>query len=98
MKSIILKSQSPRRKELLSKMGYDFTVKVYDCDETMDKNKTPYENVKQLGLKKASINKEEDYGSILIGCDTIVVLDGKIYGKPKNELDAYHMLMTLSGK
>ena len=38
MKSIILKSQSPRRKELLSKMGYDFTVKVYDCDETMDKN------------------------------------------------------------
>ena len=51
MKSIILKSQSPRRKELLSKMGYDFTVKVYDCDETMDKNKTPYENVKQLGLK-----------------------------------------------
>ena len=98
MKSIILKSQSPRRKELLSKMGYDFTVKVYDCDETMDKNKTPYENVKLLGLKKASINKEEDYGSILIGCDTIVVLDGKIYGKPKNELDAYHMLKTLSGK
>ena len=57
MKNIILKSQSPRRKELLSKMGYEFTVKVYDVEETLDNNKTPYENVLALGLKKASINK-----------------------------------------
>ena len=98
MKSIILKSSSPRRKELLTNMGYSFTIKVYDVDETMDMNKTPYENVKELGLKKASINKELDYGSILIGCDTIVVLDSKIFGKPKDRLDAYNMLRALSGK
>lgn len=98
MKSIILKSSSPRRKELLTNLGYSFTVKVYDVDETMDINKTPFENVKALGLKKASVNKNEDYGSILIGCDTIVVLDGKIYGKPKDEKDAYDMLKKLSGK
>ncbi len=98
MKNIILKSQSPRRSELLTKMGYKFIVKVYDVDETMDKNLTPYENVKELGLKKASINKELDYGNILIGCDTIVVLNDKIYGKPKDLDDAYLMLKELSGK
>ena len=98
MKDIILKSSSPRRKELLSNMGYSFTIKVYDVDETMDKDKSPYFNVKALGLKKAMVNKEMDYGAILIGCDTIVVLDDKIYGKPKDEKDAYQMLKSLSGK
>ena len=98
MKNIILKSQSPRRKELLTKMGYTFEVKAYDVDETMDKNLTPYENVKQLGLKKAKINEELDYGKILIGCDTIVVLNDKIYGKPKDLDDAFKMLKELSGK
>lgn len=95
---IILKSSSPRRKELLTKMGYNFTVKVFDVDETLDKSLTPFENVKKLGLKKACINKEEDYGKILIGCDTIVVLGDSIYGKPKNESDAFNMLKSLSGK
>ena len=95
---IVLKSSSPRRKELLSKMGYDFTIKVFDVDETIDLNKTPYENVKLLGYKKASVNMDLDYGKVLIGCDTIVVLDNKIYGKPKNEEEAFEMLKKLSGK
>ena len=96
--NIILKSSSPRRKELLEKMGYKFNIKAYDIDETLDKSLTPYENVKLLSYKKASINKELDRGSILIGCDTIVVLDNIIYGKPKDETDAYNMLKSLSGK
>ena len=95
---IVLKSSSPRRKELLSKMGYDFSIKVYDVDETIDLNKTPYENVKMLGYKKASVNKELDYGKVLIGCDTIVVLDNKVYGKPIDKNDAFYMLKSLSGK
>ena len=95
---IILKSSSPRRKELLSNMGYEFDIKVYEVDESIDFAKSPYENVKELGLKKCAINKELDYGSILIGCDTIVVLDGVIYGKPKNEEDARRMLKLFSGK
>ncbi len=98
MKKIILKSSSPRRKELLTKMGYEFEIKVYPVDETMDKDKTPFDNVKELSYKKAVINMEEDYGAILIGCDTIVVLDDKIYGKPKDEADARRMLRELSGK
>ncbi len=95
---IVLKSSSPRRKDLLKDMGYEFIVKTYDVDETFDNKLDPFTNVKLLGLKKASIKKEEDYGKILIGCDTIVVLDNVIYGKPKDELDAYNMLKNLSGK
>lgn len=96
--NIILKSSSPRRKELLTNMGYKFDIKVYEVDETINLDKTPYENVKELGLKKCAINQELDYGSILIGCDTIVVLDGVIYGKPKDEKDARRMLKLFSGK
>lgn len=95
---IILKSSSPRRKDLLKEMGYEFEIKVYDVDETFDNSLDPFSNVKLLGLKKASINKEEDYGKVLIGCDTIVVLNNQIYGKPKNDIDAYSMLKSLSGK
>ncbi|MCR4898846.1 MAG: Maf family protein [Acholeplasmatales bacterium] len=98
MKNIILKSSSPRRKEILKRLGYDFQIKVYNVDETMDDNLTPYENVKLMGLKKASSHQEEDYGSILIGCDTIVVLDNKIYGKPKDREDCFNMLKSLSGR
>ena len=95
---IVLKSASPRRFDLLKSKGYIFEVKVYDVDESMDSNKTPYENVKELGLKKALVNQELDYGKILIGCDTIVVLDNIIYGKPVDEKDAYRMLRNLSGR
>ncbi len=95
---IVLKSSSPRRKDLLTEMGYEFEIKVFDVDETMDSNLDPLSNVKLLGLKKASVNKDLDYGKVLIGCDTIVVLDNKIYGKPKDEKDAYNMLKSLSGK
>ena len=95
---IILRSASPRRKELLEKANYKFTIYVADIDETMDDNLTPYENVKRLGLLKASVNQEDFYGNILIGCDTIVVYDGVIYGKPIDEQDAYNTLKKLSGK
>lgn len=98
MKSIILKSTSPRRKELLSKMGYNFEIKTFDVDETIDISLSPYENVKKLGLLKASINKETDYGKILIGCDTIVVLNDMIFGKPHSEDEAINMLEALNGQ
>ena len=94
---IILKSASPRRKELMELAGYSFIVDPADVDEDLDINKTPYENVKELGLKKALWNREKYPEDILIGCDTIVVYDGVIYGKPKDELDAFNTLKKLSG-
>lgn len=96
--NIILRSASPRRKELLERENYKFNINVADIDESMDESLTPYENVKRLGLLKASVNKEDFYGDILIGCDTIVVFDGVIYGKPIDEQDAYNTLKRLSGK
>lgn len=97
MKEIILRSSSPRRKELLERENYSFHIIASDIDETMDKEISPYENVKALGLKKAQYQQEKYYGDILIGCDTIVVLNNRIYGKPKSEKDAFQMLKTLSG-
>ena len=94
---IILRSASPRRKELLEKANYKFKIDVADIDETIDATLTPYDNVKRLGLLKASANKEDFYGNILIGCDTIVVFDEVIYGKPIDEQDAYNTLRKLSG-
>lgn len=95
---IILRSASPRRKELLTKAGYSFEIKAADINESLDNNLTPYDNVKLLGLKKASFEKEKYYGDILIGCDTIVVYNNQIFGKPKDEEDAIKTLRLLSGK
>lgn len=96
--NIILKSNSPRRKELLKQMGYDFIVEAADIDETFDNNLSVIENVKNIGLKKASFKKELHNGDILIGCDTIVVYGDVVYGKPKDRIDAYNKLKSLSGK
>ena len=62
---IVLRSASPRRKELLEKAGYSFVIDVADIDETMDDKLSAVENVKRLGLMKASPNKEKYYGDIL---------------------------------
>lgn len=98
MKQIILRSASPRRKELLEKAGYSFIIDPADVDETIKDELTPMENVKRLGLMKAIHNQENYSDSILLGCDTIVVFENKIYGKPKDEKDAYQMLKNLSGR
>ena len=97
MKQIILRSGSPRRKELLERENYQFSIIASDIDETMNEEISPYENVKALGLKKAQHEQEKYYGDILIGCDTIVVFNDVIYGKPQSEEDAFFMLKTLSG-
>ena len=85
------------KKELLTKAGYDFIIDPASVDEEIDVNKTPYENVLDLGLKKALADKEKYPNDILLGCDTIVVYNGVIYGKPKDEIDAYNTLKKLSG-
>ncbi len=98
MKNVILKSSSPRRIELLKNMGVNFIQKAFDVDESMDNNLTPEENVKNVALRKAIVNKEEYNDYIQIGCDTIVALDNKIYGKPKDSNHAKEILKELSGK
>ena len=94
---LILASQSPRRKELLGLFHIPFTVRVADIDETMDEAKAPYDEVARVSrLKAMAVPAEQD--DIVIAADTIVVLDGIVLGKPRNEKDAVRMLSLLSGR
>lgn len=93
---IILASKSPRRKELLSFITTDFTVKSADVDETLPQGITPDKAVEYLSKIKAEPLKNEN--DIVIGADTVVALDGKILGKPRDEADAFATLRMLSGR
>ena len=98
MAELILASGSPRRKELLETAGLDFKVIVADVDERIPDGATPQEAVKALALQKAQAVAKDYEKSIVIGADTVVVCDGEILGKPKNEDDAFNMLRSLSGR
>ncbi len=99
-KRIILASSSPRRIEILKMLKLPFEKKVASIDEDLD-IKDPKELVKTLALAKAKyvfekLEKKEEY--LVIGADTIVVIDEKILGKPKSYENAYEMLLKLSGR
>lgn len=95
--SIILASQSPRRKELLTQMGLTFDILPAQGEEDADTSLPPAEYVKQLALQKAAeVAAKCNPEDLVIGADTIVVLDGKILGKPKNAAHAFKMLSNLS--
>ncbi len=95
----ILASMSPRRKEILKEMGLDFEVSPADIDENIDVD-DPSLLVKELALMKASaIAKKHILDEcLIIAADTVVALDEKILGKPKDSLDAKRMLNLLSGR
>ena len=96
---IVLASQSPRRRELLGKMGLEFTTKSPEIDEEAITGLPAVELVKTLSREKClHIAKDEDAETIVIGSDTVVVLDGVILGKPADEADAIRMITALSGR
>lgn len=97
MKTLVLASKSPRRKELLTLLEIPFVIQVKEVEEIIDKDKTARENVEALAKIKAEAIGQETC-SIIIGCDTIVSLDHKILGKPQNAEDAKRMLRMLSDK
>ena len=94
---IILASNSPRRKELLQREGVEFTVIPSDYKECDNFGLTPEKYVEFLAYNKAKAVLDKT-GEVVIGADTVVVLDSDILGKPKNENDAAFMLEKLSGK
>ena len=94
---LILASASPRRKELLGKIGMEFEILPAKGEEIITK-KLPWEIVEELSYQKAmEIAKQQEEECIVIGADTIVAKDEKIMGKPKNEADAFRMLSEISG-
>lgn len=100
MKTIILGSASPRRRELLAQIGVDFTVRVSRKEEIYHST-VPEEIVKELALMKAENVAEElraDRDMIVLSADTIVVLDDAILGKPKDEEEAFRMIHSLQGR
>lgn len=99
-KPLVLASKSPRRKYLLDMLGFEFEIIPADIDEeSVSDGLPPAEYVERLAEEKAkAVGSELDSDAVVIGSDTIVVLDGKIINKPADDEDAVRMLKTLSGR
>ena len=95
---IYLASKSPRRRAMMQMMGIKFTPEISSINEKIDETISPISNVKKISLHKClDVLNKIDHG-LVIAADTIVVLDKKIIGKPKNRTDANRILSELSGK
>jgi septum formation protein len=95
---IILASSSPRRRELLQAIGMPFTVLTSDVDETTPSGLTPAEIVESLAVRKARAIAGKESTGLVLGADTIVVMDEHVLGKPRDEADAFRMLQSLQGR
>lgn len=97
---LILASGSPRRQELIRTFGLVCRIDPADVDETMPGRTPPDVLVEQLSLRKALKVKGRatEANGVVIGSDTVVVLDGRILGKPQDEQDAFDMLRSLAGR
>lgn len=94
---VILASKSPRRNELLKYITDRFEVVPSDCDETVPQGLDVYEVPEFLSVRKALDVAKKNSDSLIIGCDTVVIINNKILGKPKDNNEAFEMLCTLSG-
>lgn len=95
---IILASNSPRRRELLSNAGIAFVSDPADVDESRRPDEQPEMYAVRLALDKARATASRHTGGLVVGADTIVVVDGEVLGKPESEADAVRMLTMLSGR
>jgi septum formation protein len=95
---IILASQSPRRRELLTLIGIPHDVRPADIDETPWPDEAPVPHCLRLAREKAQALARVSSDAVVIGSDTIVVIDGAILGKPRDTADAADMLRRLSGR
>lgn len=97
--SLVLASGSPRRKELLEQLGYDFDIVLPDIEEIKQANEQARDYVQRLALEKAqaglALAKPD---SVVLGSDTVVVCDDQVLEKPNSFEDAKHMLTRLSGR
>jgi len=98
MNSFILASQSPRRKILLKQIGMKFRVLPSRVAEVLSPSQTPGDNAKRIAYEKALEVAGRVRKGIVIGADTIVVLDHHVLGKPTSKEDARRMLRLLSGR
>lgn len=97
-RSLVLASNSPRRRELLRQIGLDFTTDPADVDETVRPGEPPERYAGRVAVEKARTAAARSEGAVVIGADTIVVVDDEILGKPADDRDAERMLRLLSGR
>ena len=96
---IILASKSPRRKELMTKyITSHFSIIPSSYEEEIDNNISPIDNVLNISKHKGEEIFNEHRDDVVISCDTIVVLNNEIFGKPKDKEDAIDTIMKLAGK
>ena len=96
--TLVLASQSPRRKELLQQLGYDFICLPADIDESVLLTETPEQYVARLALEKASaIAQKQSANVVVLGSDTSVIFKQHILGKPESLTDCLAILTMLSG-
>ena len=96
---LVLGSQSPRRRELLGRLGLHFDIRTADIDETMDPHLPPRQEVARVSAAKAlAIRARVPGDALILTADTIVVLDDRIMGKPHSPEQAFAMLSALSGR
>ena len=95
---IILASQSPRRRELLTLIGIPHEVQPADLDESLQPGEAPVPHAERLARSKAEVIAAREPGAVIVGADTIVVLDGEILGKPATPTEAQATLRKLSGR
>lgn len=95
---LLLASQSPRRKELLTNLGFTFDVVKIDCEEIIPQHIKVGEAAGYLSELKASAFRYLENSEVLLTADTVVAIDNQLLGKPKDENDAREMLRLLSGR
>lgn len=94
----ILASNSPRRKEILSQAGFQFTILPSDVDESFPEEMIPQDVPVMLAERKAKALLESCANSLVLAADTVVILENEILNKPANKQEALQMLKKLSGK
>jgi septum formation protein len=94
----VLASASPRRQALLAQLGIAFLVDPADVDESAKPGESPRTYVTRLATEKAQAVSARHPGSLVLGADTTVALDGKVFGKPKDAEQAQAMLSQLAGR
>lgn len=98
LEPLILASASPRRADILNAVGWPFEVEVADVDETLEAGEGPVEYVERLARKKAEAVASRRLLGLVLGADTVVVIDGKVIGKPRDMEEAREMLRLLNGR
>ena len=98
MLKLILASNSPRRKKILTEMGLDFQVVPSEYDEKLENDDFKYEKIEDIATQKClDVVRKVNTNCLVLAADTVVVLHNKILGKPHTEEKAFEMLKNLSG-